>query len=444
MKLEKTEELRASNEPFRLECVRLLSDGAGSGYTKEGITTFVPGLLPGETGVIIRRTEAKKKFQRGQLLEVIQHSSDRALPPCPVYEECGGCQLQHMTYEATLAWKQRWVEDALLRIGKIKAEVKPTIGMSDPWRYRNKARLHWNQQGRLGYFKEKSKALVHFQDCLLLSERMNRWIRQTEKFLQVLRVNDLNAITFRENTRGEGLLLAEGGSLAELSGKLKNNPAFMDTLGREGVRSLWWTDAQDRLELVWGEGLFRNTILGVDFILSPLSFLQVNSLQTEVLYNLAISAAQLTGMETVWDLYTGIGTLALCMAPKAKRVLGIEENPYAIKDAKKTLAERSDFGNAEFLVGKVEDLVIGREDRPDVVVVDPPRAGMHLDVVKKLLEVRSERIVYVSCDPGTLARDLGLLSAGGYRVESVQPVDMFPWTSHVETVVRLERKHTTK
>ncbi|WP_407312332.1 23S rRNA (uracil(1939)-C(5))-methyltransferase RlmD [Desulfosporosinus sp. SB140] len=443
-------------DSFQMDCLRLLSDGSGIGY-QEGLATFVPRLLPGETG-LVEVIESKKKFQRARLLTVIRHSPERVDPPCHVFEECGGCQLQHMTYTETLKWKQRWVEDALLRIGKLNIPVRPTIGMAAPWRYRNKVRLHRDQTGQLGYFKEKSRVLVRFQDCLLLSERMNRWIRRTEEFLTgkdgqgqggtsteslSQELAEIHTLTFRENTQQEGLLLLEGGNYPAVAAEVKNNPGFLNALAKDRLRSIWWADSQGDLKLVWGDETFCHTILGNSFKVTPLSFLQVNSLQTEILYELVRTAAELSGEEQVWDLYTGIGTLALTLAPNAKKVLGIEENPFAVQDARINAANHGNSAKVDFLVGKVEDVMISSEDKPDVVILDPPRAGMHPNVIKRLLEIEPKRIVYVSCDPGTLARDLGILAAGKYRVESVQSVDMFPWTGHVETVVLLQRKHTT-
>ena len=208
-----------------LECVRLLSDGSGIGYMN-GIATFVPGILPGEIGEV-EVHEAKKKWQRAHLVRVIKRSPERIDAPCSVFEGCGGCQLQHTTYEETLLWKQRWVQDALSRIGKISVEVKPTIGSITPWRYRNKARLHREPTGQLGYYKEKSKDPVHFSDCLLLSERMNRWIRLTEEFLTD-GFEEIHTLTFRENTMGEGLLLLEGPPTKVLSAE--DHPEFFEAL----------------------------------------------------------------------------------------------------------------------------------------------------------------------------------------------------------------------
>ncbi len=434
---DKTSDNNALGEKSTVECLRLISDGSGIGYMN-GIATFVPGLLPGETGEV-EVYDAKKKWQRARLLSVIKRSPERVEAPCSVFNECGGCQLQHTTYEETLVWKQRWVEDALSRIGKISVEVKPISGMTSPWRYRNKASLHREPTGKLGYYKEKSKDLVHFSDCLLLSERMNRWIRLTEEFLTD-GFEEIHTLSFRENTMGEGLLLLEGPPTKALSAE--DNLEFFEALFKEGVRSVWGTDSEGSLALVWGEEAFGQTILDMTFDVSPLSFLQVNSLQTDVLYSHVLDGAALTGDEIVWDLYSGIGTLALAMASKVQKVTGIEENPYAVDDAIQNAVNNNAVGHVEFLKGKVESRMMKIDEEPDVVVLDPPRAGMHPLVVQRLLELRPQRIIYVSCDPGTLARDLGVLTQGGYGVESVQPVDMFPWTQHVEIVVCLNKKHS--
>lgn len=427
-----TLENKALGQKSTLECLRLLSDGSGIGYMK-GIATFVPGLLPGETGEV-EVYDAKKKWQRARLLSIIKRSPERINAPCSVFEGCGGCQLQHTTYEETLLWKQRWVEDALLRIGKMSVKVNPIIGMPTPWRYRNKARLHREPTGQLGYYKEKSKDLVHFTDCLLLSERMNRWIKLTEEFLTD-GFEEIHTLTFRENTMGEGFLLLEGPPTKVLSAD--ENPEFFEALSKEGVRCVWGTDSEGSLSLVWGEEDFGQTILGMNFDVSPLSFLQVNPLQTDVLYSHVLEGAALTGDEIVWDLYSGIGTLALALAAKAQKVTGIEENPYAVEDAIQNAVNNNAVGHVEFLKGKVESRMMKIDEQPDVVVLDPPRTGMHPIVVQRLLELKPRRIIYVSCDPGTLARDLGVLTQGGYGVETVQPVDMFPWTQHVETIIVL-------
>jgi 23S rRNA (uracil-5-)-methyltransferase RumA len=423
------------NSKLKVECLRLLSDGSGIGYVN-GLTTFVPGLLPNELGEV-EIIDAKKRYQRARLQNIISPSPERRDAPCSVFGECGGCQLQHTTYAETLLWKQHWVKDALTRIGKLNVDIKPTIGMENPWRYRNKVRLHREPTGEIGYYKDKSKALIDFQDCLLISERMNRWIRVVQEFLTD-RYPGIHTITFRENRKGEGLILLEESPADILS--TENNPEFYNVLSREGIRSVWGNSATNGLELIWGDKTFCQTILDLNFELSPLSFLQVNPLQTDVLYTHVLAEAALTGKEVVWDLYSGIGTLTLALAQKARKVTGIEENPFAVEDAMRNAQKNQLSGKVKFLKGKVESRMMTIKEQPDVVVLDPPRAGMHPEVVKRLLELKPECIIYVSCDPGTLARDLGVLARGGYKVGSVQPVDMFPWTGHVETVTSLRKQ----
>ena len=443
----------------KFECLRLASDGSGVGYA-DGLATFVQGLLPDEVGTV-KVLEKKKTWQRAELLTLDKASPQRNVPPCSVYEACGGCRLQHTTYEETLAWKARWVEDALRRIGKIQVEgkVRPTLGMAEPWRYRNKARLH-RSQGQIGYYQSKTKEVVPFTDCLLLSERMNQWIAQTKEFLGE-EYPELETVTFRENPAGEGMLLLEStvgipefaglseeGEVpalpdGEVSGQFTdgtsglftgNHPQISD-LENIGVSSIWGLGSDSHLQALSGGPLEVN-ILGLDFRVSPLTFLQVNFAQMEVLYSLVLEFAELTGEEIVWDLYSGIGTLTLALARQAREVWGIEENSYAIQDAREN-AQRNAIANVRFSAGKVEDLCAEWQTAPDLVVLDPPRAGADKKVIEQFLRLQPERIIYVSCDPGTLARDVGRLAEGGYVVERVQPVDMFAWTGHVECVIMM-------
>lgn len=439
-----------------LECVRLASTGEGVCYDR-GLATFVPGLLPGESGKV-KVIERKKNWQRAQLLSLAKTTTDRQEAPCRVFEICGGCQLQHLSYEQTLLWKRRWVEDALQRIGKVQAKVSPVLGMDAPWRYRNKVRLHRDESGKLGYYREKSKDTVVFPDCLLISEDMNRWVDKLGEFLGH-DYPEVHSLTLRQNSRGEGLVLIENaeadGPLAE---RIRKSAEDWFALG---IKEIWALNSRGVPEQWLGRDTVVRDILALDpdrvaegnladypleigfdeyildqgFIVSPLAFLQVNHKQTEILYSLVLEWAGLSEKETVWDLYSGIGTISLALARHAKKVIGIEENPYATNDARIN-AEMNSLHNAEFIQGKAEER-IEHTQVPDVVVVDPPRAGLHAKVTEKLIELRPARIIYVSCDPGTLARDLGRLARGGYSIERVQPVDMFPWTYHVETVVSL-------
>lgn len=427
------------NERIVIECLRISSDGSGVGYDQEGRTTFIPRMLPGERGKVLV-TEKKKSWQRAQLLSLENEVKERVKPPCRVFEVCGGCQLQHLDYAETLKWKERWVRDALERIGKIDlehVEVYPTLGMEEPWRYRNKVRLHRTASGELGYYQEKSRATVEFPDCLLMSESMNDWVQKLRKGMNSDELKPIRNITFRENSKGDGMIIFDSMSKSDMPTEILTS--LKEVLSAESkIQSVWGINHQGVPELWWGQDFLTEEILGLTFKLSPLAFLQVNPLQTRRLYATALDWANITKESQVWDLYCGIGTITLALAEKALKVWGIEENPYAVNDAIIN-AELNHISNVKFLQGKVEDVFLQIPQSPDVVVLDPPRAGVHSRVLDRLIEVEPVRIVYISCDPGTLARDIGILQKAGYQVRKVQSVDMFPWTQHVECVVLITR-----
>ncbi len=430
-KYKEASNLKSTDNIINIECLRLSSDGSGVGY-HEGKATFVPGLLPSEVGQV-QLVEQKKNWQRGKLLSIIKESEDRVKPPCTVFSTCGGCQLQHLRYEKTLEWKKRWVEDALSRIGKVPLEgikVHPTLGMDEPWRYRNKARMHHGEQNILGYYKERSKSTVQFSDCLLISERMNSWIKKSEELLSKNSNSDVKMVTFRENSRGEGMMILDSVRDKQSYSQF----GFQSENSQTQIHSIWGINAKGTPEILCGNEDFSEELLGFEYQISPLAFLQVNPIQTRKLYNTVLQWAHLSEDKVVWDLYSGIGTITLALAAKAKKVWGIEENPFAVKDALVN-ATLNQVSNVEFIAGKVEDMFQQIKECPDIVVLDPPRAGAHRKVLEGLIELKPSQIIYVSCDPGTLARDLGILQAGGYRVIEVQPVDMFPWTQHVESIV---------
>lgn len=434
----------SANSIINIECLRLASDGSGVGY-HEGKATFVPGLLPSEIGQI-QIVEQRKNWQRGKLLSIIKESEDRIMPPCTVFSTCGGCQLQHLNYARTLEWKKRWVEDALSRIGKValeKVKVYPTLGMDEPWRYRNKARLHLGEQYILGYFQEKSNSTVQFSDCLLISEQMNTWTREVEGLLGKISNPDVSTITFRENSRGEGMVILDPvRDTSIFVEELRESNGFQSDIPNKknqvGIRSIWGLNAKGTPVILYGESDFTEKVLGLEFQISPLAFLQVNPVQTRKLYKRVLEWAKPSPEKVVWDLYSGIGTITLVLAAHSKKVWGIEENPYAVEDAREN-AKLNQVNNVEFIAGKVEDTFQQIAECPDIVVLDPPRAGAHRKVLERLIEIKPSRIIYVSCDPGTLARDLGTLQTGGYQVAQVQPVDMFPWSHHTEVVCLIER-----
>lgn len=424
-----------------IEIMRLASDGTGVGYI-DGKTTFVIGMLPGEKGTV-QIEENKNNYQRAKVLEIRNHSKDRNTPDCPVYLECGGCSLQHMNYEYSLYWKCQWILDALQRIGGIQnIEVEPVIGMTEPWRYRNKAVLHRSRDGGFGYHREKTNQVISFEDCLLLRKSMNKKILKLQKIMGNC-CPGIKTATFRESNHGKALIMLDGnvkdnGELDKKVKVLRREPEFSPDICSisipRGNTAFWGTGSQ----------FLNEHIDNIRFRVSPRAFLQVNPTQTAKLYSVVLNCAQLTGQEEVWDLYCGIGTITLLLAKRVRKVIGMEENPQAIEDA---LINAKDNGitNVRFIQGKVEDKMKALTGNPDIIITDPPRAGMKPEVVEKLLKSRPKKMIYVSCNPATLARDLKVLTSsdegidGGYVIQKIQPVDMFPWTSHVETVVLMSR-----
>lgn len=420
-----------------IDIVRLASDGAGVGFIDEK-TTFVPGMLPGEKGRI-RIVEDKKTYQRAEIMDIFNPSLVRQAPPCSIYTECGGCDLQHLPYEITLDWKRQWVEDALSRIGGLhNIQVESVIGLEEPWRYRNKAVLHRDHEGHLGYYRHKSHDVVQFSDCLLLSENTNRRIRRIREVMGKC-CPGIHTITFRESNRGKGLVLFDGNvkepkELEQKIRELKKEELFSPNQCSIGI-------AKGSRDFEGSGAQYLNEYIDdIRFRVSPRAFLQVNPQQTKRLYSLVLDYAGLTGKEEVWDLYCGIGTITLMLAKRAGRVIGIEENPFAVEDAKEN-AKDNTMKNVSFLQGKVEDKIKGLSGTPDIVVTDPPRAGMDPKVIQRLFEMKPHKIIYVSCNPATLARDLKSLGCsdegcgGVYKIEKIQPVDMFPWGAHVESMV---------
>jgi 23S rRNA (uracil1939-C5)-methyltransferase len=449
----------------------LATDGSGVARS-DGVVIFVPGLLPGAWGRV-QVTERRKNFWRGELLEVVSPGLDgtepcgmgepegqemgepegqrmnepqrqgkgctRKVPPCPVFELCGGCDLQHMSYEDTLHWKKRWVEDALTRIARTdvhagaKELVKAVIGMKEPWHYRNKATLHWDGS-RLGYYGAHSYKVVEFENCLLLPGAMNEIVKPLGKLLAECEAEALSVI-MRVDTAGQLVLAA-----ADEKGKGQ----FAEFIRKAGTIS----DA--RIEEAVNRACLTYVIGGVaervTFSVSPRSFLQVNTAQMHTLLRIAAEMASLKGDEVVWDLYSGVGALGLWLARSVREVVGIEENKQAVCDAEMN-ARHNGISNLRFIPGRVEDILKSglRETdqaRPDVVVADPPRTGLSNRVMEDLMGLQAKKILYVSCNPATLARDVGKME--NYQVVDVQPIDMFPWTAHVECVILMSRKGCEK
>ena len=457
------------NDIVRLTISDIGTDGEGIGKV-DGYTLFVKDAVIGDT-ITARVIKLKKNYGYVRLMEVIEPSKDRVEPVCPVARQCGGCQIQQMSYDAQLDFKRKLVEGNLRRIGGFPdINVLPVIGMDEPYHYRNKAQypVGRDKDGNvvIGFYAGRTHCIIDNQDCAIGA-------RENVKILTAIRdyINENKVSVYDENT-GNGAvrhilirkgfhtgqvmvcIVVNGESLpqedklvAKLTGlelwenEGRNIYSVMININRENTNVI----LGDRCRTLWGKDYIEDSINGITFQISPLSFYQVNPVQTEKLYGKALEYAGLTGNEVVWDMYCGIGTISLIMATRAKKVYGVEIVPAAIENAKNN-ARINGLDNAEFYVGKSEEIAPKLAEQgavPDVIVVDPPRKGCDEALLDTIVKMQPERVVYVSCDSATLARDLKYLAARGYEVKTVQPVDQFCHTVHCETVVKLSLKKDT-
>ncbi|WNR45099.1 23S rRNA (uracil(1939)-C(5))-methyltransferase RlmD [Paenibacillus roseipurpureus] len=440
------------------EIVGISHDGEGVGRAN-GFTLFVAGALPGERA-LVRVEHLKKQYGYAALVELLETSPDRVAPDCLIYEECGGCQLQHLSYEAQLRVKRQQVVDNLVRIGKLEnIIVHPTLGMADPWRYRNKAQVPFGEErGGLigGFYAQGSHRIIDMEACLIQHEANDEVVARVKEIGSRLGIR-----AYREET-GTGLLrhvvVKVGFRTGEIMVVLVTNGADIPRVDEwvAGIRealpavksichniNVRQTNVifGDETRVLWGSEVIYDYIGDVKFAISARSFFQVNPVQTEVLYGKALEYAALTGGETVVDAYCGIGTISLFLAQRAGQVYGVEIVEEAISDARKNAALNG-MMNVHFEAGPAEVVLpewTRQGVRPDVIVVDPPRKGCDPALLATILELRPRRVVYVSCSASTLARDLRVLVDGGYGVAEVTPVDMFPHTVHVESVALLVR-----
>lgn len=449
----------AKNEKYNITITDIGSEGEGIGRI-DGFTIFVEGGLPGDELEILI-VKSKKSFAYGKIINIITPSTDRVEPACKYFKQCGGCQLQHLSYGAQLEYKSSKVKSALERIGGIKdVEVMPTLGMEKPYYYRNKAQFPvGNQNGevKIGFFAKRSHNIINIDSCMIQHEINDKITMIVRNFIEEYNVPAYDEVNHKGIIRH--ILSKVGFSTKEVmvcivinGKKLPYSEKLVEKLVEiEGMTSIVLNKNSnktnvilgDKIEVLWGKDCICDYIGDVKFEISPFSFFQVNPIQTKVLYEKALELADLKGNETVLDIYCGIGTISLCFAKKAKKVLGVEIIPEAIEDAVKN-ALINDIKNVEFRVGSAEDIIPRIYDeegfKADVVVVDPPRKGCDMKVLETIINMKPEKIIYVSCDPATLARDLSVLCENGYNVGKVQPVDQFSQTVHVEVCIELCRK----
>jgi 23S rRNA (uracil1939-C5)-methyltransferase len=434
----------------------LTHDGAGVAKV-DGYPLFIPNGLPGEKAKV-KVIKVNKGYGIGRLIELYEKSPYRVDIPSTDANKYGGCQLEHISYEGQLKFKENQVRQVLTRIGKLdEIEVHPVLGMDNPWHYRNKAQVPVGQKdGKLiaGFFKPRSHEIVDTDESVIQLPEVNKAVQVVKEICNNLKITAydeeshkgvLRHIMARYGKQTGELMVVIITRTADIPDKNKLVEEIAERLPQ--VKSIVHNINSKRTNVIlgekttvlWGEEVIYDSIGDVKFAISALSFYQVNPVQTKVLYDKALEYAGLSGEESVIDAYCGIGTISLFLAQKAKKVFGVEVVPEAIKDAKRN-AVLNGITNAEFSVGEAE-LVIPEwykeGNSADVLVVDPPRKGCDEALLQTIITMKPKKVVYVSCNPATLARDLRILEDGGYKTLEVQPVDMFPHTTHVECVVQL-------
>jgi 23S rRNA (uracil1939-C5)-methyltransferase len=459
------------NDEVQVTITDYTSEGAGIGKV-DGYPLFVKDAIIGDT-VIAGITKVKKTYAFARLVKIVTPSADRVEPRCEFHKRCGGCQLQALSYDAQLAFKENKIRNNLVRIGGFEPDfvdlvMEPIIGMDEPFRYRNKAQypIGADKDGNpiTGFYAGRTHDIIANTDCYLGRECNQAILETVLSWMRKKRVSAYDEETCRGVVRH--VLIREGFHTGEIMVCLVVNASLGSGLAGanylvgalrqipevgERIVSICLNYNHENTNVIlgreskvlFGQGYITDTLSGIAFRISPLSFYQVNPVQTEKLYGTALEYAGLTGEETVWDLYCGIGTISLFLSQKAKQVYGVEIVPQAIEDAKQNAALNG-ITNAQFFVGKAEEVLPKKYEKEniyaDVIVVDPPRKGCDEKCLETMVKMAPKRIVYVSCDSATLARDLKYLCENGYEVKRVRGVDQFCHTVHVETVCLLSRK----
>ena len=438
------------NEIHRLSAEKLGAEMEGV-CRLNGMPVFVPGMLPGEeTEVRIVKAEKRYAFGRMEAPPAVP-SPDRQDPGCPVYPRCGGCSCRHMTYEATLEGKRQQVRDCFERIGGIPVDVPPVLGMDHPFSYRNKTSLPCGGTAEdpvLGFYAPRSHAVIPAERCPNamapageIAEAFLNWMRRfrIEPYREETHSGLIRHLVIRINRKGESMV-----TVVINGAGLPHARELTECMRPLGAVSLWVNEntartnviLSDRFHLLYGRETLTDTLCGLQFELSPASFFQVNPVQTEALYGTALRFADPSSSDTLCDVYCGAGTITLMMARHCRSAVGIEIVPAAVENARQNAA-RNGIANAEFHAGKAEDLLprMVRDGlRSNIIVVDPPRKGLEPEVIRAIAEAGPDRVVYVSCNVATQARDAALFREHGYGVRNVQPVDMFCWTAGIENV----------
>lgn len=448
------------NQTFPLTIKRLGINGEGVGYFKKQVV-FVPGALPGEE-VVVEATNIHPNFAEGKIKKIRKPSEHRVRPLCPVYDQCGGCQLQHLHYDQQLKEKRDIIIQSLERHTKLpitQLDIKETMGMEDPWGYRNKSQFQVGQQdGKVlaGLYGLNSHKLIDIEQCVVQHPQTNKATETVKRILE-----ELNIPIYNEKSR-KGIVRTIVARVGVQTGELQivlittmkelpKKDVIIERIKKRlpEVKSIMQNINGQKTSLIFGEEtialegeeFIQETLGDLSFELSARTFFQLNPEQTVKLYNEVKKATGLTGTEKVVDAYCGVGTIGLWLADKAGEIRGMDIIPESIEDAKKN-AKRHGFTNTKYVPGKAEEILpkwVKKGWKPDVIVVDPPRTGLDQQLLNTILNVEPKKVVYVSCNPSTLAKDLHVLSSK-FKVEYIQPVDMFPQTAHVEAVAKIVLK----
>ncbi len=458
------------NDELELVIEDITTEGEGVGKVN-GLALFVKDAIIGDK-VKVKVMKMKKNYGYARLVEILEPSLARTEPICPVARQCGGCQLQHIKYEEQLKYKENKVKNCLERIGGIsfqqgenftKPVFEPIIGMEEPFYYRNKAQfpVGKNKDGKIvmGFYAGRTHSIIDTPHCYIQAKENEKLLQIVREFMEENKIEPYNEetnmglvrhiLTRVGFTTGEimvcliinGEKLPNAEKLVEKLKDIKGMTSICLNVNKEKTNVI----LGNKVKVLWGQGYITDYIGDIKYQISPLSFYQVNPVQTKKLYETALEYAGLTGNEVVWDLYCGIGTISLFLAKNAKKVYGVEIVPQAIEDAKKN-AEINGIQNAEFFVGAAEEILPQKykesngQMKAQVIVVDPPRKGCDEKLLETIVKMQPDRIVYVSCDPATLARDLKYLEGQNYKVERVRPCDMFGHSVHCETICLLSRR----